>query len=186
MKKSIRTRATSNAVTVFQMQCTNVRKEKNDRGLIIAQKYDLRCRCIAYGRVNSEVPAEEEECIADKVWHACNVRCWDSRYKTGTSIETELVTIYLTEYSDGVCNSDVFVIYHDKIYVADSVGWTIVKSVQEAISRIIFYNIGINWNEIRNKKDFAYFDNYLPQLRKEQDEELKLISRKLRKSNKTI
>ncbi len=38
MKKSIRTRATSNAVTVFQMQCTNVRKEKNDRGLIIAQK----------------------------------------------------------------------------------------------------------------------------------------------------
>lgn len=36
------------------------------------------------------------------------------------------------------------------------------------------------------KGDFAYFDNYLPQLRKEQDEELKLISRKLRKRNKTI
>ncbi len=177
---------TSDTVNVFQMQCTNIRKEENDRGLIIARKYDLRCRNIAYGRVKAEVPPEEEECIADRTWHACNVRCWDSGYKTGTPVETELVTIYPTEHFEGVCNSDMFIMYHDKIYVADSVGWTIVKSVQEAISRIIFFNSGINWNEILNKEDFAYFDNYWPQLRKEQDEELKQISRKLRKRNKTI
>lgn len=177
---------TSDTVNVFQMQCTNIRKEENDRGLIIARKYDLRCRSIAYGRVKSEISAEEEESVADRTWHACNVRCWDNGYKTGTPVETELVTIYPTEHFEGVCNSDMFVMYNDKIYVADSVGWTIVKSVQEAISRIIFYNSGINWNEILNKEDFAYFDNYWPQLRKEQEKELKLISRKLRKSNKTI
>ena len=177
---------TSDTVNVFQMQCTNIRKEENDRGLIIARKYDLRCRNIAHGRVKAEVPPEEEECIADRTWHACNVRCWDSGYKTGTPVETELVTIYPTEHFEGICNSDMFIMYHDKIYVADSVGWTIVKSVQEAISRIIFFNSGINWNEILNKEDFAYFDNYWPQLRKEQDEELKQISRKLRKRNKTI
>lgn len=177
---------TSDTVNVFQMQCTNIRKEENDRGLIIARKYDLRCRNIAYGRVKAEVPPEEEECIADRTWHACNVRCWDSGYKTGTPVETELVTIYPTEHFEGICNSDMFIMYHDKIYVADSVGRTIVKSVQEAISRIIFFNSGINWNEILNKEDFAYFDNYWPQLRKEQDEELKQISRKLRKRNKTI
>lgn len=177
---------TSDTVNVFQMQCTNIRKEEDDRGLIIARKYDLRCRSIAYGRVKSKIPVEEEECIADRAWHACNVRCWDRGYKIGTPVETELVTIYPTEHFEGVCNSDMFVMYHDKIYVADSVGWTIVKSVQEAISRIIFYNIGINWNEIRNKEDFVYLDNYLPQFRKEQDEELKQISRKPRKRNKTI
>ena len=177
---------TSDTVNVFQMQCTNIRKEENDRGLIIARKYDLRCRNIAHGRVKAEVPLEEEECIADRTWHACNVRCWDSGYKTGTPVETELVTIYPTEHFEGICNSDMFIMYHDKIYVADSVGWTIVKSVQEAISRIIFFNSDINWNEILNKEDFAYFDNYWPQLRKEQDEELKQISRKLRKRNKTI
>lgn len=91
----------SNAVNVFQMQCTNIRKEENDRGLIVARKYDLRCRSIAYGRVKSEIPAEEEGCIVDKTWHACNVRCWDSGYKTGTPIETELVTIYPTEHFEG-------------------------------------------------------------------------------------
>ena len=177
---------TSDTINVFQMQCTNIRKEENDRGLIIARKYDLRCRSIAYGRVKSEIPAEEEECIADRTWHACNVRCWDGGYKTGTPVETELVTIYPTEHFEGICNSDVFVMYNDKIYVADSVGWAVAKSVQEAISRIIFYNSGINWNEILNKEDFAYFNNYWLRLRKEQDEELKLISRKLRNSNKTI
>lgn len=177
---------TSDTVNVFQMQCTNIRKEEDDRGLIIARKYDLRCRSIAYGRVKSEIPVEEEECIADRAWHACNVTCWNSGYKTGAAVETDLITIYPTEHFEGVCNSDMFVMYHNKIYVADSVGWTVVKSVQEAISRIIFYNSGINWNEILNKEDFDYFDNYWPQLRKEQDEELKLISRELRNSSKTI
>lgn len=168
------------------MQCSNIKKLENDRGLILERKYDLLCRNIANGKVKSQIPVEEEECIADRAWHACNVTCWNSGYKTGSSVETDLVTIYPTEHFEGICNSDIFVTYRNKIYVADSVGWTIVKNVQEAVSRIIFYYIGINWNEIRNKEDFAYFDNYLPQLRKEQDEELKLINRKLRKSNKTI
>jgi hypothetical protein len=176
----------NNTVKVFQMQCSNIKKLENDRGLILERKYDLLCRNIANGKVKSQIPVEEEECIADRAWHACNVTCWNSGYKTGAAVETDLVTIYPTEHFEGICNSDIFVTYRNKIYVADSVGWTIVKNVQEAISRIIFYNIGINWNEIRNKEDFAYFDNYLPQLRKEQDEELKLINRKLRKSNKTI
>lgn len=177
---------TNNTVKVFQLQCSNIKKLGNDRGLILERKYDLLCRNIANGEVKSKIPVEEEECVADRAWHACNVTCWNSGYKTGAAVETDLITIYPTEHFEGICNSDMFVTYHNKIYVADSVGWTIVKSVKEAISRIIFYNIGINWNEIRNKGDFAYFDNYLPQLRKEQDEELKLISRKLRKRNKTI
>lgn len=165
---------TNDTINVFQMQCTNVRKQENDRGLIIARKYDLRCCGIAHGYIKSEIPVENEESIADKAWHACNVRCWDSGYKTGAPIETELATIYPTEYFEGVCNSDVFVMYHDKIYVADSVGWTVVNSVQEAISRIIFYCPGINYEEILNKEDFAYYTNYWLKLRKEQDEELKL------------
>lgn len=168
------------------MQCSNIRKEENDRGLIIARKYDLRCRNIAYGTAKSEIIVENEEDIVDDMWHARNIRCWSNAYKTGASIETNLVTIYPTKYFEGACNSDVFVMLNGKIYVADTIGWTIAENVQEAISRIIFYDVGINWNEILNKEQFAYFDNYWIKLREEQNEKLKLISRKLRHSSKTI
>lgn len=173
-------------INIFQMQCSNIRKEENDRGLIIARKYDLRCRNIAYGTAKSEIIVENEEDIVDDMWHARNIRCWSNAYKTGASIETNLVTIYPTKYFEGACNSDVFVMLNGKIYVADTIGWTIAENVQEAISRIIFYDVGINWNEILNKEQFAYFDNYWIKLREEQNEKLKLISRKLRHSSKTI
>lgn len=177
---------TSDTINIFQMQCSNIREEENDKGLIIARKYDLRCRSIAYGIAKSEITVENEGDIVDATWHACNIRCWSNGYKTGASIETNLVTLCPTKYFEGFCNSDVFVMLNGQSYVADTIGWTIAENVQEAISRIIFYNVGINWNEILNKEQFAYFDNYWIKLREEQNEKLKLISRKLRHSSKTI
>lgn len=44
---------TNNTVKVFQMQCSNIKKLENDRGLILERKYDLLCRNIANGEVIS-------------------------------------------------------------------------------------------------------------------------------------
>lgn len=81
---------TNNTVKVFQMQCSNIKKLGNDRGLILERKYDLLCRNIANGEVKSKIPVEEEECIADRTWHACNVTCWNSGYKNRRSRRNRL------------------------------------------------------------------------------------------------
>lgn len=162
----------NNVINVYQMQCDNIRKQENDRGMIVAQKYDLRCRSIAYGVVKPDISITNKESIADQAWRACNVKCWDGEYKTGERIETDLATIFPTEHFKGFCGSDVFVMCHNKIYVADSFGWTVAENVEEAISRIIFFYPGIKWDEILNKENFTYYDHYWVKLRKEQNEKL--------------
>lgn len=109
------------------MQCSNIKKLENDRGLILERKYDLLCRNIANGEVKSKIPVEEEECIADRTWHACNVTCWNSGYKTGAAVETDLVTIYPTEHFEGICNSDMFVTYHNKFMLQILLGGRLLR-----------------------------------------------------------
>lgn len=159
---------------VYQLQkFDRIGVECDSHGRISKESYELGERCIACFEIKESAKGLDDMAIISDAWHACNADCWGGRKKEGGPVDTNYLTTHLTDFSEGYCGSDVYVILGDRIYVADCAGWTRVLSVKEAWWRIIFFNTFISWDEIRNQLHFDImgFDKYVEEYRRNERQE---------------
>ena len=92
--------------------------------------------------------------LAESVWDACNVSCWNSDWKDGEVVKKEDITFYPNSNFNGYCNSDIVVESPDGLYLAESVGWKKVIDLEEATYRVLWRDSSFDWNKIINQEDF--------------------------------
>lgn len=113
--------------------------------------YDVNVRCIATLDIKDNADSRRN---ADDAWHAVNVTEWHRGYNPGDQVEVDTLTAYPTEFFEGYCGSDVYVVTKGKIFVADSCGWTVVRSIEEAWWHILYYSPEFYWDCIHNQEAF--------------------------------
>ncbi len=128
---------------VYQLQRVNEVRTNGKRS------YDVKMNII--GEYSEIKENKDPYFLADSVWDACNVSCWDSEWVSPKAVVKDDITFYPTNDFQGYCNSDVVIETKDGLYLAKSFGFVKVPDLDEAIYRIINSFGFISWDEIRDK-----------------------------------
>ena len=125
-------------------------------------KYNLKLNVIAeYTTTHSiiEILQSLEKAnypLLEKIWHYCNITCWDAEYKMGSDFGCDYLNITPNENFQGYVNSDIIVETPNGIYKAEIVGFSKVESVEDGIYKELTTGVsGFNWEKILNKNDFS-------------------------------